>query len=211
MEFKILITGRNRKIASSDISKLLEKELECTVIVCPPLKSKLADVMFYEKPSVALIFVKDEDQRDIKVYDIIRDCSGLYDTTVIVVADEINRKMFTRNSRLRKILFLPHDIPFSILCDRLNEVKAQMKESEEKTQFIVYDNTEADEAVSKRKHILVADDDPQQLVQIKEHLSEFYDVTLINSGKKEIRCLEKYRTDLIFLDYLMPEFIRVTS
>ena len=42
-------------------------------------------------------------------------------------------------------------------------------------------------------------------MQIKEHLRDFYEVTLINSGTKVLKCLERFSIDLIFLDYLMPE------
>ena len=40
---------------------------------------------------------------------------------------------------------------------------------------------------------------------IKENLTEFYEVTLINKGKNVFRYLEKYKVDLILLDYIMPE------
>lgn len=44
----------------------------------------------------------------------------------------------------------------------------------------------------------------EQLVQIKEHLREFYDTTLVSSGKSAFKYLEKSETDLILLDYMMP-------
>ena len=49
------------------------------------------------------------------------------------------------------------------------------------------------------------DDEPEQLIQIKEHLKEFYDVSLMGSGKNLFRFLERNKPDLILLDYLMPE------
>ncbi len=205
MKFKILITGKNRKIASSELSKQLEKELVCTAIECQPVKTQLFEAVYDQRPSVILIFVKDEDQKDIKIYDVIKEYEKFHPITVIVVADELNRKMFTRNSGLRKILFLPSDIPLPKLCDRLNEIKNVVEAEDEKTQFVEFDNTEAVEAENTRKHILVVDDDAQQLIQIKEHLKDFYEVTLINSGTKVLQCLERFKIDLIFLDYLMPE------
>jgi CheY-like chemotaxis protein len=205
MSFRILITGKNRKIASTDISKQLEKKIRCTATECDASKSRLLDALFDEKPAVVLILVKDEDQNDVKVYDVISEYAKFRPVTVIVVADELNRKMFTRNSRLRRILFLPQDISLSKLCDRLNEIKADTEEEEERTQFIEYDADGSAEPAEPRKHILVVDDDAQQLVQIKEHLKEFYRVTVVNSGKLALRALERFGADLIFLDYLMPE------
>ena len=205
MKFRILITGKNRKIASADVSRLLEQELGCSVVECQPLKTQLLDAMYAERPSVVLIFIKDEDQKDVKVYDVISEYEKFHSVTVIVVADEANQKTFTRNSRLRKILFLPHDIPLPKLCDRLSELKKAIQEEDKKTQFVEYAAPVAADTGIVRKHILVVDDDSQQLLQIKEHLKDFYEVTLINSGTQILRVLEKYKVDLIFLDYLMPD------
>ena len=46
---------------------------------------------------------------------------------------------------------------------------------------------------------------PEQLIMIKEHLKEFYEVTLVNSGKNAFKAMGKYKFDLILLDYLMPD------
>lgn len=35
-----------------------------------------------------------------------------------------------------------------------------------------------------RKYILVVDDDSEQLLMIKEQLTQFYDVTLVKSGQQ---------------------------
>lgn len=56
-----------------------------------------------------------------------------------------------------------------------------------------------------RKHILVVDDDSSVLKLIKSHLSERYDVATAISGKVAMKFLENKRTDLILLDYEMPE------
>lgn len=58
---------------------------------------------------------------------------------------------------------------------------------------------------NRRKHIIVVDDDPRMLKLIKEHLHEDYDVATAINGKLALKFLEKKRTDLIFLDYEMPD------
>lgn len=205
MKLKILITGKNRKIASNDLARHLEKELVCEAVECQPVKTQLFNTVYDLRPDIVLIFVKDEDQNDIKIYDVITECEKFHPITVIAVADEMNRKVFTRNSRLRRILFLPSDISLPRLCDRINEVKREIDAENEKNRFVEFNNSEVIEEENRRKHILVVDDDPQQLMQIKEHLRDFYVVTLINSGTKVLKCLERFSIDLIFLDYLMPE------
>lgn len=57
----------------------------------------------------------------------------------------------------------------------------------------------------KRKHILVVDDNAMMLKVLKEHLHEKYDVATAVSGKVALRFLERKKTDLILLDYEMPD------
>lgn len=63
---------------------------------------------------------------------------------------------------------------------------------------------EAAEPASKRKHILIVDDDPIMLKMLKEHLHDDYDVATAINGKIAMKFLENKSTDLILLDYEMP-------
>lgn len=58
---------------------------------------------------------------------------------------------------------------------------------------------------SGKKHILVIDDDARMLKVIKLHLHEKYDVATAISGKIALKFLETKHTDLILLDYAMPD------
>lgn len=55
------------------------------------------------------------------------------------------------------------------------------------------------------KHILIVDDDPRMLKMMKEQLHYEYDVATAVSGKVAMKFLETKHTDLILLDYEMPE------
>ena len=57
----------------------------------------------------------------------------------------------------------------------------------------------------RRKHILVVDDNTMMLKMMKEHLHDQYDVATAASGKVALKFLERKTTDLILLDYEMPE------
>lgn len=59
--------------------------------------------------------------------------------------------------------------------------------------------------LSRKKHVLVVDDNPMMLKVIKEHLHETYDVATAVSGRVALKFLERRTTDLILLDYMMPE------
>ena len=63
---------------------------------------------------------------------------------------------------------------------------------------------ESQEEINK-KHILVVDDDPMMLKLVNEYLYERFTVATAISGKLALSFLEKKHTDLILLDYEMPE------
>ncbi len=56
-----------------------------------------------------------------------------------------------------------------------------------------------------RKHILVVDDNPLMLRSIKELLKNKYDIATAVNGKIALNFLKNKKTDLILLDYDMPE------
>lgn len=62
-----------------------------------------------------------------------------------------------------------------------------------------------DSIAASRKHILIVDDDVQMLKTIKRHLEDKYDTATAINGNLALRFLQKKHTDLILLDYEMPE------
>ena len=56
-----------------------------------------------------------------------------------------------------------------------------------------------------RKHILIIDDDPHMLKVLKHHLGNKYDVATAVSGSIALRFLQKKKTNLVLLDYAMPQ------
>lgn len=62
-----------------------------------------------------------------------------------------------------------------------------------------------DLGIKQRKHILVVDDSPIMLKTIKEHLQDEYDIATAVSGRVARSFLKRRKTDLILLDYDMPE------
>lgn len=58
---------------------------------------------------------------------------------------------------------------------------------------------------AQRRHVLVVDDNAMMLKLIKEHLHDKYDVATAASGKIALKFLERKKTDLILLDYEMPD------
>lgn len=61
-----------------------------------------------------------------------------------------------------------------------------------------------EEGITRRKHVLIVDDDAMMLKLMKEYLHDKYDVATALNGKIALKFLERKKTDLILLDYEMP-------
>lgn len=84
---------------------------------------------------------------------------------------------------------------------RMQQEKEQREQKEHEQRV-----RERQESVSSGpKHVLVIDDDPRMLRLIKEELRDKYNVATAVSGRIAMNFLERKQTDLILLDYEMPE------
>ena len=200
MKLRIMLTGHNKRIAR-DISEHLKNDRNCIAMNCPPTKSALFEMVPSELPNVIIICLNDETKESLKVFDVLKECTRLGVVTLIVVANDPDRAVFINHTALERVLFLARPVSLFALYDKLNEIEEKLEQEKkfltEWVNPVAIDHT--------KKHILVVDDDPEQLSQIKEHLKEFYEVTLVASGKSVIKYLVRYHIDLILLDYLMPE------
>ncbi len=205
MILKVMVTGKNRRIAS-DISEHLEKDRGYITVKCGAKKTALFDMVPKEMPHVIIICLGDENRETVKVFDILKEYTKLEYTTIMVVANEEDRKLFINNTDLERMFFLPRPVSLFALYDKLNDIENDIEriKKENGGSLEEYVN-EGKKTEYERRHILVVDDDPELLIHIKEQLKEFYEVTLAGSGKNMFKYLEKFKVDLILLDYLMPE------
>lgn len=205
MSLKILVTGRNRRIAT-DICEHLESDRGYVTLKCPPTKDALLDMVPSEMPHVIILCLRDENRNTIGVYDILNESSKLGVTNIIVITNNVDRKVFVGNTELKSATFLSRPVSLFALYVKLDEIEKKVKDDSERMDSL-FDEFVNPNAIEEfpRKHILVVDDDVEQLTQIKEHLREFYEVSLVGSGNNAFKFLERFKVDLILLDYLMPE------
>lgn len=205
MKLKILVTGKNKKVCG-DISTHLENDRGYLTVKCLPTKTALFDVLLAELPKVIIIALGDETVETIEAFDVLKDVSRHGNCTVIVIAQEDDEKLFKKYTELKKVLFLSRPVSLFALYEKLQEIEESIGNNtdDNPASFSEFVNESVNDRF-RRKHILVVDDDSEQLYNIKEQLEEFYDVTLVKSGAAAFRYLEKHRPDLILLDYLMPE------
>lgn len=205
MDLKILVTGRNDKVAS-DIHEHLVVDKGYKVVSCEPLKADLFDTLLDESPEVVIICLGDETSESIKPFDVLKNGTHNGRCITVVIANDSDEKIFLRYTKLDRAYLLSRPVSLDALYNKLTEIEEEVAKDKEqsisKVREFVNERPDKD---YRRKHILVVDDDTDQLLQIRELLREFYDVTLVRSGDDAFKFLKKKKPDLILLDYLMPE------
>lgn len=204
MTLKILVTGKNRRIAK-DICEHLENDRGYLTIKSRPDKKALFDVVYSELPHAIIICMGDETADDVGSYDIFREASKRGGITVMVVANDEDKQLFMKYTKLQKMFFLSRPVSLFAVYEKLISLEAELekKNRENLLQIEGFVNP-YDPDTNGRRRILVVDDDTETLIQIKDFLSEFYAVTPVKSGEAAFHYLAGHSVDLILLDYLMP-------
>ncbi|MCR5403942.1 MAG: response regulator [Butyrivibrio sp.] len=203
-KFKILVTGKNRRIAM-DICNHLAVDRDYSVIKCAAKPDALLELVPVERPRVIIICLGDERKETVRAFDILKECAKLGALTIIVVANQEDKSLFIKYTNLEKMIFLSRPVSLFALYEKLEEEERRYTRDDDDDYSILseYINPNSDRVA--RRHILAVDDNAEQLLQIKEHLKEFYEVTLVGSGRDALKFLRRRKVDLILLDYLMPE------
>ena len=204
MKLKILVTGKNKKVAR-DICDHLENDRGYLTVKCAPAKGALFDVILAELPKVIIICMGDEDADTIAAYNVFKNTAKQGTCTTIVIANEEDEKLFVKYTELKKVLFLSRPVSLFALYEKLSEIEEDLENNKDSNLSAFREFVNEDEGKSGKKKILVVDDDSEQLVHIKEQLEEFYDVTLVKSGDAAFKFLLRQIPDLILLDYVMPD------
>ena len=201
---KILVTGKNRKVAN-DICSHLESDRGYIPIKSDPVKSTLFDITLAELPRVIIICLGNENVDSIRVYDVFSNVVKQGNCVVIVVTNDDDEKLFMKYTQLDRVLLLSRPVSLFALFEKLDDIEERFNERKEENLSVFREFENDGSNGSGRKKILVVDDDSEQLVMIREQLEEFYDVTPVKSGDAAFKYLLNHKPDLILLDYLMPE------
>ena len=60
------------------------------------------------------------------------------------------------------------------------------------------------EMVSERPHILIVDDEPNNILILEELLEDNYQLTVATSGEEALERVKAFTPDLVLLDIMMP-------
>jgi CheY-like chemotaxis protein len=207
----ILATGANPDFIAAVLKILPEGNLTTQ---CPPVYHELEQASSMLEVDYFLICLDQERDNSISTYRrVLR--AGLFDASEIVIVGRpeacrvlakeplfLRARFFERPINVndfRAVISTPIIRPEP---DEKAKAKAQMQ-AEKVNLSVSHWDDEPDSIVNPKKHILIVDDELQQVLLIKGMLTGFYKVTAVTNGNDVRKYLSRHTTDLILLDYVM--------
>lgn len=199
--YRMLATGKNDLIIDDIFSQLRENFdiLSCSARFDDRMRH--IDVFM---PNVFVICLNDENIYELSSYADLKRKLTSNDICTVVIGSEEECDAFEKRAIQMADLILTRPITAaSIQTEIIKEMQRREKEKEE--QAAMLKKLEEIKNRAEKKHVLIIDDDPLMLKLIKEYLGETYTVATAVSGKIAHKFLESRETNLILLDYEMPE------
>ncbi len=200
MKYVVLLTGNNR-MAINEFFTYMDLNLECINTSC-----RYNDIMNHLKyitPDVFVYCLYGESPDDIKRFVNVERKLTEMGIPIVVVGNRDECEQFTKVAPLIEATFFLRPIS----AQKLERSIVEMLESQKPRESGETGEKSAAEspAAPARKHILIVDDDSSVLKLLKGYLAERYDVATAINGKVAMKFLETKRTDMVLLDYEMPE------
>ncbi|MCM1122181.1 MAG: response regulator [Eubacterium sp.] len=227
MRYKVLLTGKNDSVID-DFFMQMNQSFE--VMTTSRRFEDIIRHMTYFMPDLFVYCLYNEFRDDIVqianlkfrlskaniplvIIGVKEDCDE-FERIAVNVANLTLYRPISAGTIQEKLIALLKERKFLEVVDTQNaNAAAEKAKAEEQTQ--TQDKAQASGSVTsaavnktppaERKHVLVVDDNAMMLKVIKEHLHDQYDVATAVSGKIALKFLERKKTDLILLDYEMPE------
>lgn len=213
MKYKVLLTGNNKTIMN-EFFTYMDFTFECI-----STSERYDDIMShlkYVQPDVFVYCLYKERPDDLKRFVNVERQLGDRDIPLVIVGDSGDCDDFARIAPQLNPLVLRKPISTqNIMTAIVNILKnrrhhpsnAERHESAEDTLQSARELLSQMESVmeeSRRKHILIVDDDSRVLRLLKSYLAERYELATAINGKVALKFLETKNTDLVLLDYEMP-------
>lgn len=212
MKYVVLLTGNNR-MAINEFFTYMDNSLECI-----NTSSRYDDIMNHLKyisPDVFIYCLYGESPDDIKRFDNAEQRITELGIPIVIVGNREECEQFTKIAPTTQATFFQRPISAQKLEHSIVELleKRERKKAAEGTAAGGSAGTHKEvssvqaqqPAAPARKHILIVDDDSSVLKLLKGYLAERYDVATAINGKVAMKFLETKRTDMVLLDYEMPE------
>lgn len=213
MKYKVLLSGKNKTTIDDFFMQMSNDIISATT------SERYEDILNhlnYYKPDIFVSCLGDEKEEFFKRLKRIKGELRENNIPFAIVASEDDCNACQQYADGIFELILTKPITASSIENRIKGYLKEKKRQEEEAALAeelrlqeeaarAEEERLALEMAMEKKHVLVVDDDPLMLKAIKEHLREQYQVATATSGKIALKFLEKKTTNLILLDYKMPE------
>ncbi len=207
-KYKVLLTGRNKTVFDDFFTHLGESFESLTT------STRSEDIINHLKifnPDI-FIYCLNKNYGDVRNITSVREQLEKDNIPLAIVGSEEDCNSFIRSAVNTPDLILTKPVTASSMESRIIGYLQEQERIREEERLAREEKARreeearlAKEKADRKQHILVIDDDPRMLKLIKGYLREQYDVATALSGKIALKFLENKRTDLILLDYQMPE------
>lgn len=208
MKYKVLLFGRSQAIVDDFFNHLgIDYEVQTTSL-------RYADILSHLKfymPDVLIYCMHKEVASTWSSMPAIRTKLEQFGVPLVIIGNEEECEQFQNATISMAGLVLTKPLQIRTIGEKVRGFVKTWKEEHPQVTMeeVSNDQEESPEDILKntipvKKHILVVDDEPMMLKLIKEQLKESYTVATATSGNIALKFLENKKTDLIILDYEMP-------
>lgn len=208
MKYKLLLAGKNQVIID-DFFYAMYEDFEC--MTTSLRGSDIVNHIRYFQPDAFVYCITPESRENITKSITSLETIGRKKLNLILIGDSDTCEDFMQIKPEIVSLTLLKPITASAVRQQIIKFLREQKElaaaeaaMEKKAAQEVQQTSEVP-IEKEMKHILIVDDDPIMLRLIKAELKDHYNVATAISGKIALNFLQKRKTDLILLDYEMPE------
>lgn len=172
---------------------------------CMTTSSRFEDVLshlnYVEFDAFVYCIGKENREEMIKINSVTRKLLYKNNIPFVLIGSEASCDDYYKTTFKEADFTLIRPISYIQVIERLTEFIKKLQDDEQ--QSVVIDMIKNDRA--KKKHVLIVDDSTVMLKTVKRYLEDSYEVATAISGKLALKFLETKTTDLILLDYEMPE------
>lgn len=222
MKYKVLLAG-SHQASIEDLFSRTEEHFTCITSSMRVLDLARHMEMFH--PDLFILCLQNETEEIVKsMVEVKKECDK-YNTAFIILGEVKECEDFKQIARYVADLVLKKPITMTHILEEIRRyleerrrIECEVLEEDRRRREELGDESPAptgifskEELASppivevEKKHVLVVDDDANMLKLIKHYLEDTYEVATALNGKLAVRFLSKKHTDLILLDYEMPE------
>ncbi|MDE6387487.1 MAG: response regulator [Lachnospiraceae bacterium] len=216
MKYKVLLTGKNDS-AIDDFFIQMTDNFE--VLTTSTRFEDIVRHMTYFSPDIFVYCLNNESRDDmiqianfkfrlsqanipLVIIGLKEDCDE-FEKIAVNAANLTLHRPLSVGAIQERMITLMKDRRFMEVVDTQHAAAEEAKEKAEAS--VTGEPMRTKPQQLQRRHVLVVDDNAMMLKVLKEHLHGKYDVATAVSGKVALKFLERKKTDLILLDYEMPE------